>query len=202
MVQLILKNKSGFVNKNPNKPVIIRDFRNKLFYSTEGLRPVTYFSLPEGQYYIEKGDIELIPFKRPKLYRLPLPERNLKPPFNYNVIFDINPNKCTIQWRKKRIIFDNSLKDYTLPELYFILYHEFAHAIYTTEKYADLMAANLMLKKGYNPSQIGAAPITSLSNKQLYRKKYVAKNVIKNSKRKRKRKNRNNYFPLFLLPGI
>src|SRR3972149_10578245 len=150
MIPLVLKQKAGFINVNPNQPVIIRDIRGKLFYSTEGLRPVKSFNLPEGQYFIDQGTIQMTKFIPPKLAKLPAPERSLKAPFDFAITFDYNPNKCTIQWRKKVIVFDNSLKDYTLPELFFILYHEYSHALYKTEKYADLHAANLMLKKGYN----------------------------------------------------
>jgi hypothetical protein len=197
MIPLVLKQKAGFLNLYPSQPVIIRDFRGKLFYSTEGLRPVQKFNLPEGQYYIDQGKIKMIRFIPPKLNRLPTPERNLKPPFNFSIVFDYNPNKCTIRWKEKIIVFDNSLRDYTLPELYFILFHEYSHALYKTERFADLCSANMMLIKGFNPSQIGAAPITSLSEKQLNRKKFVVNNLIR-----KRRKKFNTYLPLFLLPGI
>ena len=197
MIPLILTHKAGFLNLYPNQLIVIRDFRGKLFYTSEGLRPVAKFNLPEGQYFIDKGKIKMIPFITPKLHKLPVPERNLKPPFDFSIVFDYNPNKCSIKWREKIIIFDNELKNYSLPELYFILFHEYSHAIYKTEKYADLLSANLMLKKGFNPSQIGAAPITSLSDKQFYRKKFVVNNLLK-----RQIKKRNYFAPLFLLPGI
>jgi hypothetical protein len=182
MTSIIIDKKTGFMNMEPTRPVVIRDFRGKLFYSTEGLRSVKEFNLPPGNYTVEKGNIKFrkIPVDYP-LSALPKPERNLRPPFDYKIIFDNNPNKCTIKWLEKIIIFDNELKQLTLPELFFILYHEFAHAKFQSEKYADLMAGNIMLKKGYNPSQIGKAPITSLSTMQYERKKHIVKNMIKNT---------------------
>jgi hypothetical protein len=51
------------------------------------------------------------------------------------------------------------------------------HSKYKTEKYADLFAANEMLKKGYNPSQIGVAPIDSLSEMQYERKRFIVNNL-------------------------
>ncbi len=184
MVSLILNKKAGFINLTPEQPVIIRDFRGKLFYSTEGLRPVKSFNLPQGTYLIDRGNIKQVGFIKPKLYPIPEPERRLKAPFDFKIEFANNPNKCTIQWTKKRIVFDYELKEKSLPELFFILYHEYSHALYKTEKYADLFAANLMLKKGYNPSQIGKAPLTSLSNQQFERKHFLIRNILRRKKLK------------------
>jgi len=180
MSPLIIHKKTGFKNITPESPVVIRDFRGIMFYSTEGLRPVKGFNLPPGNYFLDSGNIK--PLRKPihyKLARLPLPERNLKPPFNFMVIFSENPNKCSIIWDEKTIIFDTKLKAKSLPELDFILFHEFSHCRYSTEKYADLQATNLMKKRGYNPSQIGLAPLTSLSEMQLPRKNNIVKNIIR-----------------------
>ena len=135
---------------------------------------------------MDTGNIR--PLTRPvkyKLYRLPKIERKYPSPYNFKIIFGYNPNKCTVSWIKKTILFDDNLKEKTVPELFFILYHEYGHKKYKTEKYADLYATNMMLKKGYNPSQIGAAPVTSLSSKQLPRKKYIVNKILKHSKRKK-----------------
>jgi hypothetical protein len=176
---LILKQKTGFINLNPNRLVVIRDFRGKLFYSTEGLRPVKLFNLPEGQFFIDQGDfIKLDKPVKKKLVQLPKPERHYKPPFDFSIEFGYNENKCTIQWMKKNILFDNSLMEATIPQLWFILCHEFGHALYTTEKYADLFAVNAMLQKGYNESQIGLAPLTVLSTKQIHRKQNVVNKLL------------------------
>lgn len=180
MEPFILNKKTGFQNKTPQNPVIIRDFRGKLFYSTEGLRPVEYFNLPEGTYYKEAGNITMLKNPVKKVFiKLPPAERNLKPPLNFNVVFGVNPNKCTIQWDNKRIIYDNSLRDATLPVLYFILFHEFAHSLYTNEAFADICAANYMLQKGFNESQIGYAPVETLSHFQFKRKKFLIKKLLK-----------------------
>jgi hypothetical protein len=181
MSPLILKKKTGF-KVNDNSPVIIRDFRGKIFYDTTGLRQVLQFNLPEGTYFIDKGNIT--PLLKPvtfQLIKLPIPERKLKPPLDFTILFASNPNKCTINWDLKTITFDNSLKGLSLPEIFFILYHEYGHSLYKTEKYADGFAANMMLKKGYNPSQAGKAPITSLSHRQLSRKKYIVNKLIGNA---------------------
>jgi len=180
MNPLIISKKTGFVNVTPSIPVIIRDFRGMLFYSTVGLKIVKCFNLPAGNYFVESGKFE--PLKSPVSFpvpELPKPERKYKMPSDYAILFGDNPNKCTIKWGEKVIIFDNDLKQKTLPELFFILYHEFGHHLYFTEKYADLFAARYMLKKGYNPSQIGKAPITSLSHYQFLRKKFIVKKMTK-----------------------
>ena len=172
-----INKKTGFEN-NPDDTVIIRDFRGKIFYTTKGLnKPIEGFNLPIGKYYYESGDFK--PLKEPlkfPLQSLPIRERFFKEnPFNFKIKFDVNKSKATILWDKRLIIFDNSLLEYTIPELYFILFHEYGHQFYTTEKYADIFAYNTMIKKGYNPSQIAKAQLLSLSHKQLPRKKYLSK---------------------------
>lgn len=190
MKRLTLHKKTGFLNLTPTRPVVIRDFRGIMFYDTTGLRNVKRFNLPEGVYFIDNGNI--VPMKHPVKHRLnkvPLRERKLNAPFNFKVYFGNNPNKCTISWTDKTIFFDNKLKFKTLPELYFILFHEYSHSVYGTEKYADLMASNLMKIKGFNPSQIGSAPITSLSKKQKKRKQFITNKIIRvNGRHKTSRK--------------
>lgn len=179
MRQFLVRKKTGFKNLNPLKPIVIRDFRGKIFYSTEGLKPVEKFNLPPGNYYIDTGSFRAM--KNPvkyKLNKLPPAQRNLKPPTNFNVTFGFNPNKCTIKWGEGLIIYDDALKEATLPVLWFMLFHEYGHSLYSTERYADLLSANLMKKRGFNPSQIGKAPITSLSSRQLKRKKFLTNKLI------------------------
>lgn len=178
MELIMLNRKTGFRNLRPLHPVVIRDFRGKMFYSTEGLKPVKFFNLPPGQYYIESGDF--VKMRKPyrfRLPKLPMPERNLKPPYDFDIIFGYNPNKCTINWIKKTITFDTSLKNATIPVLWFMIFHEYGHSLYSTEKYADLCSSKLMLIRGFNPSQIGIAPIISLSSKQYKRKKYLTRKI-------------------------
>ena len=121
MNQLIVSKKTGFKNTSLSTPIIIRDFRGKIFYSSEGLRLVEQFNLPEGQYLIDSGVFEQM--KKPVIYKVPpLPpaERNFPLPENFLIEFAPNINKCTIMWDKKKIVFDNALKNLSLPELYFI----------------------------------------------------------------------------------
>lgn len=172
MRKIVVNKKTGFKVSNPYMPLIIRDQRGKLFYDNESRIPkVRNFNLPKGIYYVDKGYIN--PLERPVNYQMPkLPkkQRNRKFPFHFKSVFADNPNKCTIHWNLNTIVFDHALKEMTLPELYFILFHEFAHAKYSNEDLADLGSAYLMLKHGFNPSQIVKAPIDSLSSKQIPRK--------------------------------
>lgn len=175
MRKLVLDKKTGYEITDPYKPVVIRDYRGMLFYTTEPLLPkVTKFNLPEGTYFIDSGFFRKMPAPvKYHLADLPMKERSFDKPYDFKLVFGTNPNKCSIFWDEKTILFDDSLKDYSLPELFFILYHEIGHSYYLTEKYADLFAANFMLIKGFNPSQITTAPITSLSSKQLVRKQNI-----------------------------
>lgn len=181
MREFNLLTKTGFAVKDIYTPVIIRDFRSMSFYNTEPILPkVKNFNLPRGKYFIESGRIERLPnpIRYPYL-KLPPRERRFRPvPKHFKILFANNPNKCTIDWNRQTITFDHSLKDYTLPELDFIRFHEYSHARYKTEKYCDLMAVNYMLAKGYNPSQIGHAQIESLSDGQFERKNFVINKLI------------------------
>jgi hypothetical protein len=182
MSELIVNKKTGFRVNDVTTPVIIRDFRGMLFYTTESLIPkVKYFNLPPlGRFYLDSGNITPLkhPIKR-KLAKLPTPERFRRPPFDFQVQFGNNPNKCTIFWDQKKILFDNAFKSKSLSELYFVLFHEYGHALYGTEKYADLVATNLMKIRGFNTSQIGDAPLFTLSAIQLERKKFIIDKLIK-----------------------
>jgi hypothetical protein len=171
MEQLILHKKTGFKNLRLSTPIIIRDFRGIEFYSTIGLKQVKEFNLPEGCYYIDSGLIgQLASPVRVHLMAMPTAERWMKNPENFSISFDVNPNKCTIDWETESIVFDNDFKTHPLPDIYFILYHEFGHALYVTEKYADMYSANRMLQKGFNMSQIGTSQLTALSHAQYERK--------------------------------
>ena len=180
MRKLEIKSKTGFKVTNPNSPVVIRDHRGILFYSTEPLLPrVKEFNLPPGTYFVDTG--YFVPMPQPvknKLVKLPMPERLLPKPSDFEIVFGNNPNKCTIFWKKGYILFDNSFREKPLPQLFFILYHEFGHARYRTEKYADLYAVNCMLSKGFNVSQIGTAPIYSLSDRATDRKEFVIEKLL------------------------
>lgn len=181
MRKLELTKKTGFKVTDIYKPIIIRDFRGIMFYSTEPMIPrVKEFNLPAGTYMVDTG--YFVPMNNPVKYplvKLPVFERLFPKPKNFEIRFGNNPNKCSIFWDLGFILFDESFREKPLPQLYFILFHEFGHARYKTEKFADLYAVNCMLKKGYNPSQIGFAPIESLSDNAIERKKLVVSKLLK-----------------------
>lgn len=181
MRSLFVKEKTGFRIKNPNQPLVIRDFRGTLFYTNEAVLPkVKSFNMPGlGQFYIDKGDV--IEMEYPIVWTVPkLPPTEIanKDPFNFSIVFDKNPNKATIIFEQEKIILDNMFLEVPLPKLYYVVYHEFAHQYYVTEKYADLLACNYMLKKGFNPEQIGEAQILTLSDRQYERKCEVVNHLI------------------------
>lgn len=187
MVRLFCDKKKGFVIKDVTKPVIIRDKRGVLFYSTEPLLPrIKEFNLPGvdslgllGEYFVDSGLFS--PKPEPieyKMIKLPTRERDWGSPKDFKITFGSNPNKCTVSYRLKHIHFDNSFLEKPLPELYFVLNHEYAHRFYHTEKYCDAMATNYMLKMGFNPEQIGKAHIDSLSAAQFARKEFNINKIL------------------------
>lgn len=181
MRKIVLDKITGFIVKNPNEPVLIRDANGIVFYDTELLVPkVKRFNMPPGVYFVEKGFIAPTLFPREyRLAPLPKPERNKRKPFDFKIEFSHNPNKCSIIWDEKRIVFDNSFLNKPQYEVYFILYHEFGHALYETEKLADLYASNMMKLRGYNPLQIIYAQMNSLSPQQYERKEFLNKQILK-----------------------
>lgn len=178
---LTLSQKTGFKILQKNIPVIIRDNRGIIFYSNEFIAEDKrkFFNLPFGRYIVDSG--YFAPMANPvkyKLIHLPPKQRNFPKPFDFKIEFNRNPHKCTVHWDKKLIVFDNSFRDTPRFILEFVLYHEIAHHAYHTEKYADALASNFMLLRGYNPSQVGIAPLFSLSSVQEHRKKFIINNLI------------------------
>ncbi len=181
MREIYLNKKTGFKIVNPYRPVVIIDSNSRIFYSTESLLPrVDSFNLPSNmKLFADKGHFRSMdkPVSYP-LVRLPVRERFTKPsPFRFKIEHKYNPNTCSIDWRRKRIIFDNSILELPIPDQWFILYHEFGHKLYKTEEHADKFARNMMIKRGFNPSQILLAPYRTLNDKNNYRKELIAKTL-------------------------
>lgn len=178
MYKINLDKKTGFRVRDNSIPILIRDNRGIMFYSTDGM-DVEQFNLPTGCYLVDSGMFTAL--TEPvdyKLIDLPPKQRLKKNPANFDVRFGPNPNKCSVIWHKNLILFDTSFKEKPMPQLDFILGHEFGHRFYITESYADMYAANRMLKMGYNPSQIGDGQIMSLSERQISRKNNIVQNLI------------------------
>lgn len=179
MRKLVLTTKTGFRVKDVNQPINIRDDRGILFYTTEFLVPkVKEFNLPKGTYFVDSGSFTSMAFPRsfPPIILPPRERFGYPNPKGFEVIFDKNPNKCSVDWNDRVIIFDNSFKDRPWYEIDFIMNHEFGHRFYKTEKYCDLYAAYKMYKMGYNTYQIGLSSIDSLSDNQVPRKEFLIDN--------------------------
>lgn len=179
MKQFKVNKKSGFLITK--LPLVILDHKKRPFYSTEKLKKkIKAFNLPKGEYYLSEGGFKQM--SNPvaySLFKMPKRERFTKPnPKNFKIVFGDNPHKCLIMWDKNTIFFDNKLKGLTIPEIMFILFHEYGHQKYKTEKYCDLYAANMMLKKGFNPSQIGFSSLNNLSENQFERKEFLISNLL------------------------
>lgn len=168
---LDLEYKTGFWNTG-NAPIVILDDTNRMFYDTSILDSrVTQFNLPPGEYYVYSGKFQQMhsPVNYP-LSPLPKKEKHLQNPENFKINYLNNEHTASIHWDENRIILDKSLRSLSLPEIIFILYHEYGHRFYDTESACDIYAQNRMLKEGYNPSQIGVAVIHTLSDKNYKRK--------------------------------
>ncbi len=184
MINLELAKKSGFSIDEKNTPIIIHDYRGMEFYNNTSI-PVDHrskFNLPKGNYEIKVGVFHKLMY--PVLFSkniLPFPQRFRTYPNDFKMEFGTNKNKATIFWNEKLILFDSSLLRYSLPVLFFILFHEFAHAKYSTETNADLLSENMMLDYGFNPSQVASASVIILSAKQHKRKSNAVNRLISRS---------------------
>lgn len=192
---LELEQMTGFHNPNPSIPILILDERGIPFYDTSQLaNQPSRFNLPAGRYIVMSGkfyrmapvEYPLLPIATPHRYKRKNPER-------FEIVFTENPaHKCTIDWDTEKIYFDNSFRDMPLPNLVYVLYHEYGHRYYgcnclkksgckkcaEAELQCDRYAQNRMLETGYNPSQIGEAIIGTLSSKQFPRKKAVVDSTL------------------------
>lgn len=178
---LILEKKTGFKNTRLDVPIIIDDFRGINFYDSRNVKkPVEKFNLPAGKYVVKSGYFKSLPvpvkFAKNKL---PVRERMFKPnPKNFDILFRPTKHKAFISWKEKIIVFDPALKGRKLNELFYILFHEYAHQFYVTESKTDALAENMMIDEGFNPSQIHSAIVTVLSDRQKVRKARTVKRLI------------------------
>lgn len=172
MRDLVINNKTGF---RTSLPFEILDENGNLFYSDEFTSEiengkVLYFNLPKGHYKYDGYFIKLdSPVKTPEI-KLPKPERNYDRNKLFKIKFGENPFKCSIFHDEGVILFDNQFKKAPKFVVFDIYFHELGHLFYETEEYADLFATKSLLELGYNKSQIAAAPMLSLSNRNDYRK--------------------------------
>jgi len=185
MYALNIAKKTGFTVVDRNTPIVIRDNRGILFYDTTPITPrVQKFNLPRGKYIVDSGNFKIRP--KPVKYRLAeLPiycnRVGYPSPSKFKIMYGDNPNKCSVIWDKKVIVFDNSFKEKPRSHVYFILMHEWAHRYFNgqREDCCDIWASNAMKILGYNPSQIGLAQIYSLSDAQNFRKNVLVNKLIK-----------------------
>jgi len=169
-VKISITNKTGFFSPDRELKIYDKDRKPFYFHNKEGGR---VFNLPKGVYYTFN---KVKPLKRPKKYNLILPkkERNIKKPKKIKVYFGNNPNKASIVLKKGIILMDTSFKKYPRFVIEYVLQHELGHYYYKSETGADSYARVQMLKKGYNPSQIGMSSRITLSpsSKQRIKKCY------------------------------
>lgn len=179
MNRLTLDEKAGFV---ASQPFEILDSRGILFYSSDFTKKIRegkklFFNVPRGTYFV-KGTITQL--KNPivqRLPKLPKPERNIPKDGEFKIEFGDNINKCSIFYGEHRILFDKEFLQKPEYVLFFVLYHELGHLRYKSETGADAYARNMMLRRGYNRSQIGMAVLSTLSSKK---RNFERKNRIVN----------------------
>lgn len=153
------------------EPVEIFDDTGSIFYIVKPKKGKAVFNLPKGTYYLK--DFTKFQIKKGKLYQypmIPLPkkDRNLKRPKKFKLTFGENPNKATVNLIDGTIFFDRNFYDsLNRTQKEFILAHELGHYFYKggsqkNEQKCDAFAANMLLSKGFNPSQIDAAQKSTL----------------------------------------
>jgi len=185
MKDLIIEKKTGFVS---SMPFDIYDITGNLFYSdtfTDKIKngEKLYFNLPLGVYKYNGNFVKLDEPVKVVNITLPVKERNLAGG-KYEILFGDNPNKCSIFYDEKVILFDSSFQSKPMYVKYVIYFHELGHHWYKTEEKADLYAAKKLLDLGFNPSQIGLGILDSLNaNKEesFERMEKIVKVLTKNN---------------------
>lgn len=169
--------------KTPHHRIQIFDERGVLFYDSKWAKKFRgVFTLPKGTYSSEQEFKVVRPLRNRKL-KLKRFERNKMHNWDsFTIKYAPNPHKCTIFHDKNLIIFDLRFKHAPKFQLVFILLHEKGHNYYKTESKADWYAIRGMWARGYNKSQIGLAPILTLSDRNWQRKKIVVDYLIKKLK--------------------
>ncbi len=175
--------KSGFKSFDP--VVKIYDGNGILFYLKDNNTGLIHFNLPRGRYNTV-NTLYNASVRTYKANKLPKPNRKKKLPKSIKIVYKENPHKCSVDNVNHIIYFDNSFKKQPIPVKDYIKFHEVGHYFYSgegnvSEIACDLFAANMMLKVGYNPSQIQWAQHGTLSNSEtsLERKGEVKKLVNK-----------------------
>ncbi len=189
---LTVNKKTGFKS---NSPVVVIYCNGLPFYAkSRSLNKSLEFNLPAGFYEIISGKITTLP--QPLEYKLiDLPKPNNETKFNgkVKISYRENPNKCSVDLYSNpiRIIFDNAFKKSSRYTKSWVIGHELGHLKYKgqgqkSEQNCDHYSANLMLKLGYNPSQIDAAIKEAISNgyNAVVRKELLYQNLISSNYKK------------------
>lgn len=180
MLKVVNLHKSGFVALSGAVKILDDKLRPFYYFDFSG-KSNKSFNLPEGVFYVMEGEIKRL--EKPLTYKIKkLPIHSYlgrKSPKNFKLIVAPNPNKASIDFAKGVITIDPVYKYKPRLILDYILAHEFGHRFYSEQHYADHYAKYLMLKEGYNPSQIAFAIHFGISNRSNYRKDYLLKQKVK-----------------------
>lgn len=175
--------------------IIIREKNGKVFYLYKNPKKMfCEFNLPKGNFYTNNKLAKLTEPKKYKLPQLPPFERRLKIPAKIRISYGKNKNKCSVFLEEGKIIFDKDFKrQLSTPTFVFVICHELGHYYYgghnpvkepkkylESETKCDIFAIKLMLKNGYNPSQIVLSSRFSLSDVSEERK-LITENFCKHA---------------------
>ena len=151
--------------------VAVFDKFGQLFYSYLPIDNKPFLFNLNLEKFEVKGEVYLS--KKKMIYLVNLPNTRVKIPNNLNVVFTNGGEKASINITKGLLTIDVKYRSQPFFILAFLYGHEFAHLLYPSpngirstenEFKCDKFAAMLMLKRGYNPSQILGAMKFSLDN--------------------------------------
>ncbi len=153
---------AGFIVNRYGQAVTVYDKDRNPFYFSKSAK---YFNLPKGTFYID-GDVTKTPMRKLQLPRLPLPEKKEPIPNRVVTVVKPNPSKCSVARKNGVMIIWMDPEVAKLPDVLRlpIIAHEIGHLYYFTEHYCDLWAANYLMKRGWNASQLNASFHGTLGN--------------------------------------
>lgn len=161
-MRYFLDEKSGFTCFD--KEVIVFKDNSELFYSKKNANyPNPFrFNLPRGVYVCFNEIYKNIKPHEYELEKLPPKEKNT-PKKKPIIKWAKNPNKASIDVSRHLIIIDHEFKKHPDVNQCFLIAHELGHYYYYTEWKCDLYAKHLLLKMGFNLSQISEAIASTLN---------------------------------------
>lgn len=164
--------KTVFVTNKDGKTYYFRKFDNPQSSCKVRIPDVgKYTFLVDGK-EIGKSQMKFIPLVPARFnVEMPFRQRNRAKPYEITTNHTLSHTPARIHTHSGRIEVSPAFHQFPIFAQKFIIAHELGHFYYQDEEYADMFAAQSMLKRGYNPSSIMYTLINVLKRSPLASKR-------------------------------